>query len=68
MLLQITQSQIGDFGGELQKFQERFKELGPGAVGTDLDRGMTMSTKVQIHTFIFMYTNYIVIMYKFRSK
>ena len=29
---EITQVQIGEFGIELQKFQERFKEEGPGAV------------------------------------
>lgn len=37
---EITQVQIGEFGIELQTFQERFREEGPGAVAKNLDKGM----------------------------
>ena len=37
---EITTVQIGDFGGEVQKFQEKFKMYGPGAIGRDLDKGV----------------------------
>lgn len=36
---EITTVQIGDFGSEVQKFQDKFKMYGPGAIGRDLDKG-----------------------------
>ena len=36
---EFTLVQIGDFGGEVAKFQEKFKMYGPGAIGRDLDKG-----------------------------
>lgn len=36
---QITQNQIQDFKKDLEKFSEKFFDYGPGAVGTDLEKG-----------------------------
>ena len=36
---EITMQQIKDFGKELQEFEERFRENGPGSIGRDLDKG-----------------------------
>ncbi|PIK48528.1 putative dynein heavy chain 10, axonemal isoform X3 [Apostichopus japonicus] len=39
---EITQTQIGGFSTELDKFHGRFKEEGPCAVGNDLDKGLLL--------------------------
>jgi hypothetical protein len=44
--LQITLQQIKIFGEELKTFQEKFKEEGPGNVGTDLEHGQYAERKI----------------------
>lgn len=39
-ILQITQEQIKDFSKELKEFADRFYLEGPGAVGSNLDKGL----------------------------
>jgi len=36
-------SQIKQFKAELLRFKEKFRLHGPGSVGTDLDKGFTIS-------------------------
>lgn len=36
---EITVTQIGGFGKEIQEFHERFKMEGPGAIGRNLEKG-----------------------------
>lgn len=37
---EITQEQITQFKTELENFATKFHEEGPGAVGSDLDKGL----------------------------
>lgn len=39
---EITQTQIQDFKKDLEKFSEKFYDFGPGAVGTDLEKGLEL--------------------------
>lgn len=37
---EITQEQITEFKGQLEEFDTKFREEGPGAVGGDLEKGL----------------------------
>jgi len=40
---QITQDQVTAFQAEAKKFNEKFKMEGPASVGTDLDKGKSLT-------------------------
>ena len=41
--VQITQDQVKTFLQDAEKFNQKFKEEGPACVGTDLDKGESMT-------------------------
>ncbi|ELU10552.1 hypothetical protein CAPTEDRAFT_221643 [Capitella teleta] len=45
---EITLQQIKIFGEELKTFQEKFKEEGPGNVGTDLENGLELLKQYKV--------------------
>lgn len=59
VLFQITQTQIQDFKKDLEKFSEKFYDFGPGAVGTDLEKGRWkfFLSFIPDHSLNYMYFN-----------
>ena len=41
---EITKEQISEFKTQLEKFSDKFREEGPGAVGSDLEKGLKILT------------------------
>lgn len=39
LVFQITQKEIKNYSKDLKEFYQRFKNEGPGSVGSDLDKG-----------------------------